>query len=109
MSATDNVHQAHLGVGESLLEDDSLTAVLPAALQHRLEDWLALELTAERMAQDELALVGGYIANDTRSFVQDIKVGLQDWEQKAFEFLLRAADPAQKEWLEHHWWDKNEG
>lgn len=108
MSATDNIHSAQLGNGESMLEDDSFASSLPKALQNKLEDWLALELTAERMAEDELVLIGGYIAKDTRNFIQDIRVGWQLWEQRAFDFLLAAADPTQREWLEYHWWREDD-
>ena len=105
MSASDIFHHAHLGEGELLLEDDSALATLPKALQNRLEDWLALELTAERMAQDELMLVGNYVAGDFQDFMLDIKGGWRAWELTAFDFILRAADPTQVEWQQHAWWN----
>lgn len=109
MTATDIFHHAHVGNGELLLQDDSPMATLPNAVQHEIEDWLALELTAENMAKDELALVGTYItstpiADGTRSFLQDIKGGLTAWELSAFDFILTAADPTQLEWQQAHWW-----
>jgi hypothetical protein len=109
MTATDIFHHAHVGNGELMLEDDSASATLPNAVQHKLEDWLALELTAEDMAKDELFLVGTYIAstpiaNDTRSFLQDIKGGLLAWELSTFDFILTAADPTQVEWQQTQWW-----
>jgi hypothetical protein len=112
MTATDIFHHAHVGAGELMLEDDSVAATLPNAVQNKVEDWLALELTAEDMAKDELFLVGTYIAstpiaNDTRSFLQDIKGGLLAWELNACDFILSAADPTQLEWQRAHWWDSN--
>lgn len=105
MAATDIFHHAHIGEGELLLTDDSLKATVPAAVQHRIEDWLALELTAERMAQDELLLVRNYVASDVDDFVSDVKVGWRAWELGALSFLLEAADPTLVEWQEAHWWD----
>lgn len=112
MTATDIFHHAHVGNGELMLEDDSALATLPNAVQHEIEDWLALELTAENMAKDELLLVGTYItstpiANETRSFLQDIKGGLLAWELSACDYILSAADPTQVEWHQAHWWDSS--
>jgi len=103
MSASDIFHHAHIGNGELMAVSDSPLAAIPAAVQHKLEEWLALELTAERMAQDELTLVARYVANDLRGFVRDIKGGLRAWELAACDYMLLAADPTRIEWAQYPW------
>lgn len=105
MASSDISHHTRPAKGEFLLEDDSALSTLSEGARHKLEDWLALELTAERMAQDELLLVRNYVARDMNDFVGDIKTGWRAWELGALGFLLEAADPTLVEWQTAHWWD----
>ena len=107
MTASDIHHQASISGSELLVVDDGLAATLPQALQAKLEDWLALELTAERMAKEELALVSDYVSEDIRQWLNDFKIGLLGWEKVALDYLLNSADPVQREWLASHWVVKN--
>ena len=106
MTASDIHHQESISGSESLVVDDGLSATLPQALQAKLEDWLALELTAERMAKEELAIVSDFVREDIQQWLNDFKVGLRGWESIALDYLLNSADPAQREWLANHWVDK---
>jgi hypothetical protein len=105
MASPDISHHSRPAKGEFLLEDESALSALSEGAKHKLEDWLALELTAERMAEDELLLVRNYVASDMDEFVSDIKTGWCAWELGALGFLLEAADPTQVEWQKAHWWD----
>jgi hypothetical protein len=105
MASSDISHHTRPAKGEFLLEDESTLSALSEGAKHKLEDWLALELTAERMASDELLLVRNYVASDVDAFVDDIQLGWQAWEFGTLQFLLKAADPTQVEWQQAHWWD----
>jgi len=105
MASSDISHHPRPAKGELILDDESALSALSEGAKHQLEDWLALELTAERMASDELLLVRNYVASDMNDFVSDIKTGWRAWELGALGFLLEAADPTQVEWQKAHWWD----
>lgn len=108
MASSDISHHPRPAKGEFLLEGEGALATLSEGTKHKLDDWLALELTAERMAQDELLLVRNYVASDVNEFVSDIKTGWSAWELGALSFLLEAADPTLVAWQEAHWWDSSE-
>ena len=70
-----------------------------------MEDWVALELTAEQMVTTEVGTLSTYVAGDARQMWEAIKDTLLPYELAAGYFLLRAADPTQVEWQQGHWWD----
>lgn len=88
-----------------LVVDDKPSSALSQGLYHHVEDWVALELTAEQMLGDEVTLVSTYVADDAHHFWDAIKDSLLPYEVAAGQVLLRAADPTQVEWLNGHWWD----
>jgi hypothetical protein len=76
-------------------------------VERELEDLVALELTAERMAEEEAALLGAYIADDAehaKGFWHDLKDELLMWEITTGRLLLSAADPTRTEWHRQGWW-----
>lgn len=87
------------------LEDDSPTSALMQGFYHQVEDWVALELTAEQMLGNQVSTVTTYAANDARQMWEAIKDSLLPYELAAGDLLLKAADPTQVEWLQGHWWD----
>ena len=87
------------------LEDDSARAALGQGLYHQVEDWVALELTAEQMLADEFTTVTTYVTDDARQFWDAIKDKLLPYELAAGQFLISAADPTLVEWWQHSWWD----
>ncbi|MET0357267.1 MAG: hypothetical protein ABW044_10840 [Cellvibrio sp.] len=89
------------------LEDDSTASALSQGLYHQVEDWIALELTAEQMLSDEMTVVRTYVADDAHSMWEAIKETLLPYELAAGQMLLRAADPTQVEWMKSHWWDES--
>ncbi|RYY04971.1 MAG: hypothetical protein EOO53_01240 [Gammaproteobacteria bacterium] len=93
--------------GHLLVNDDPATA-LSQGLHYQVEDWVALELTAEQMLGDEVNLVSTYVAEDSRQFWDAVKETLLPYELAAGQILLRAADPTQVEWLHNHWWEHQE-
>lgn len=90
------------------LEDDNPTSALSQGLYHQVEDWVALELTAEQMLGDRINTVKVYASNDAHSMWETIKDTLLPYELAAGELLLKAADPIQVEWLSNHWWDSED-
>ncbi len=87
------------------LEDDSAASALSKGLYHQVEDWVALELTAEQMLSNQVGTVTAYAASDARQMWQVIKDNLLPYELAVGHFLLTAADPTQVEWSQSHWWD----
>lgn len=87
--------------------DDSPGAALSQGLYHHVEDWIALELTAEQMLSDEVTVVSTYVADDAHHMWEAVKESLLPYELAAGQLLLRAADPTQVEWLQNHWWDES--
>lgn len=87
------------------IEDDSSTSALSQGLYHQVEDWVALELTAEQMLVNEVSTVTTYVADDAKQMWGAIKDVLLPIELAAGQFLMSAADPTQIEWLQHRWWD----
>jgi hypothetical protein len=87
------------------LEDDRAASALTQGLYHQVEDWVALELTAEQMLQQEAMVVGNFVASDAKLFWRDLKGELMFWERAAGEFMLCAADPTQLEWQLGGWWE----
>ena len=85
--------------------DDSAGSALSQGLYHHVEDWVALELTAEQMLNNEMTLVTTYVADDAHNMWEAIKETLLPYELAAGQVLLQAADPTQVEWLQNHWWD----
>lgn len=100
--ATGYQHKPHGYLFE--LEDDSPASALGQGLYHQIEDWVALELTAEQMLADEFNRVTTYVADDAKGFWGAIKDRLLPYELAAGELLISAADPTQVEWSQHHWW-----
>ena len=90
------------------LEDDSPTSALTQGLYHQVENWVALELTAEQMLGSQVNTVTAYAADDARHMWQVIKDNLLPYELAVGHFLLTAADPTQVEWLQSHWWNSDE-
>ena len=92
--------------GEYLLEieDDSSVSALSQGVYHQVEDWVALELTAEQMLSNEVGALSTYVAGDAKQMWEAIKDSFLPYELAAGHFLLRAADPTQVQWLQHHWW-----
>jgi hypothetical protein len=88
------------------LEDDSPASALGQGLYHHVEEWVALELTAEQMLADEFNLVTTYVADDAKGFWGAIKDRLLPYELAAGEFLISAADPTQVDWSQNLWWVK---
>ena len=86
------------------VEDDRPTSALTRGIYHQVEDWVALELTAEQMLQQEAMLVSEFVASDAKLFWHDLKGELVFWERAAGELILRAADPTQVEWQLGGWW-----
>jgi hypothetical protein len=86
------------------LEDDKPTSALTQGLYSQFEDWVALELTAEQMLSNEVNIVTSYVAGDAHQMWAAIKDSLLPYELAAGQFLLKAADPTQVEWLQSHWW-----
>lgn len=87
--------------------DASVLLTLKQGVEHELDDFVALELTAERMAEDEAALLGAYINDDAtrvKGFWQDLKAELDLLETSTGRFLLTAADPTRTEWYRNGWW-----
>lgn len=91
------------------LEDDSMASALGQGVYHTVEDWVALELTAEQMLGDKVNTLTTYVADDSHNMWEAIKETLLPYELAAGEFLLTAADPTQVEWLQSHWWEHSEG
>ncbi|RYY73948.1 MAG: hypothetical protein EOO52_13790 [Gammaproteobacteria bacterium] len=87
------------------LGDDNTKSALSQGLYHQVQDWVALELTAEQMLSDELTVVRTYVADDANHMWSAIKDTLLPYELAAGQMLLRAADPTQVEWSQNHWWD----
>ena len=90
------------------IEDDSSVSALSQGVYHQVEDWVALELTAEQMLSNEVGTLRTYVAGDAKRMWEAIKDSLLPYELAAGQFLLRAADPTQVEWLQGHWWNGQE-
>jgi hypothetical protein len=90
------------------IEDDSSVSALSQGIYRQVEDWVALELTAEQMLSNEVGTLGTYVAGDAKQIWEAIKDSLLPYELAAGYFLLRAADPTQIEWLQGHWWSGQE-
>jgi hypothetical protein len=88
------------------MDVDDPKSALTQGIYHKVEDWVALELTAEQMLSDEVNVVSTYVAGDARQMWEAIKDSLLPYELAAGQILLRAADPTQVEWSQGHWWDK---
>ena len=88
------------------IENDNSVSALSQGVYYHVEDWVALELTAEQMLSNEVGAITTYVADDTRQMWEAIKESLLPYELAAGHFLLRAADPTQVEWLQGHWWDE---
>ena len=86
------------------IEGDSSVSALSQGVYHQVDDWVALELTAERMLSNEVGALSTYVVGDAKQMWVAIKDSLLPYELAAGHFLLRAADPTQVEWLQGHWW-----
>lgn len=97
----------HAKPADYLLEpaDDNAGSTLSRGIYHQVDDWVALELTAEQMLSNEVSTVTSYVAGDTREFWEAIKDSLLPFEVAAGQLLLEAADPTQVEWSQNHWWE----
>jgi hypothetical protein len=71
-------------------------------VNHQVEDWVKLELTAEQMLQEELMLVSLYVADELSETQKEV----QTWEWMAGQWLIKAADPTLIDWQMHGWWSK---
>lgn len=81
---------------------------LREGINHELEEFVALELTAETMIEDEAFLVGAYISDDAdhaNGFWHDLKDEIVMWEMSAGRLLLTAADPTRTEWHRGGWFN----
>ena len=88
-------------------DNEAGLATLRQGVEYEINDFVALELTAERMVADEAALLGAYLADDAgrmQGFWHDLKDELVMWELSAGRFLLSAADPTRTEWQRSGWW-----
>ena len=90
------------------IEDDSSVLALSQGVYRQVEDWVALELTAEQMLSNEVCTLTTYVAGDAKQMWEAIKDSLLPYELAAGQFLLRAADPTQVEWLQGHSWNGQE-
>lgn len=90
------------------LDDGSPSSTLSQGWYSQFEDWVALELTAEQMLKNEVNVVTTYAAGDAHNMWEAIKDSLLPYELAAGQFLLKAADPTQVEWLHGHWWDNED-
>ncbi len=90
------------------LEEGSSVSALSQGVYHQVEDWVALELTAEQMLSNEVGTLSTYVAGDAKQIWEAIKDSLLPYELATGHFLLRAADPTQVEWLQGHWWNGRE-
>jgi hypothetical protein len=88
--------------------DDSARSALSQGLYHQVQDWVALELTAEQMLSYEVNVVTTYVADDAHQMWETIKHTLLPYELAAGQMLLQAADPTQVEWSQNHWWDDSD-
>ncbi len=97
----------HAKPADYLLEpaDDNAGSSFSRGIYHQVDDWVALELTAEQMLSDRVRAITTYVAGDTREFWGAIKDNLLPYELAAGQFLLAAADPTQLEWSQSHWWE----
>ncbi len=91
------------------IEEDSSVSALSQGVYHQVEDWVALELTAEQMLSNEVGTLTTYVAGDAKQMWEAIKDSLLPYELAAGQFLLRAADPTQVEWFQGQWWNEQEG
>lgn len=107
MTASDKYHQANIDVGQTMFENDSAAATIPNAMQNQVEDWVALELTAEEMAKDEVMLISNYVAEDAKGFWGGLKGSIVELELEVCDLLLSAADPTRVEWHKDQWWNDN--
>jgi hypothetical protein len=89
------------------ITDDSSVS-LSQGIYRQVEDWVALELTAEQMLSSEVDVIATYVAGDAKQMWAAIKDSVLPYELAAEYFLLRAADPTQVEWLQGHWWNGEE-
>ena len=85
--------------------DDSAGSALSQGLYHQVQDWVALELTAEQMLSAEVNVVTTYVTDDAHHMWETIKETLLPYKLAAGQMLLQAADPTQVEWSQNHWWD----
>jgi hypothetical protein len=88
--------------------DNSAGSALSQGIYHQVQDWVALELTAEQMLSDEVNVVTTYVADDAHNMWEAIKETLLPYELAAGQVLLQAADPTQVEWSQNHWWDQQD-
>lgn len=78
---------------------------------HQMEGLIQLELTAERMVEDEAMLLSAYMADDVQNakgFWREFKDDVALLEFEVGQWLLFAADPTRVEWQDKHWWGSEE-
>lgn len=78
---------------------------------HRMEGLIQLELTAERMVEDEAMLINAYLTDDVQNakgFWREFKDDMDVLELEVGQWLLSAADPTRVEWQDKHWWGSEE-
>ena len=90
-------------------EEESPLSALSRGVYHHVEDWTALELTAEQMLSNEVCTISTYFAGDANQTWVAIKESLLPYELAAGQFLLRVADPTQVEWVRGNWWGVRKG
>lgn len=84
---------------------------LQQGVEYEVNDFVALELTAEEMIENEASLLGAYISDDAQrvqGFWHELKEELLLLELSAGEWLLSAADPTSLEWQRAHWWQADD-
>lgn len=107
MKSTSHYHNPYHSEAARTHSEAGVIFMLRQGIQQELDDLVALELTAETMAQDEAALLGAYVTDDAskaKGFWHDLKDELTMLEISTGQFLLSAADPTRTEWHRHGWW-----
>ena len=111
MKSTNQYHNPYHSDAAQADIEAGIMVTLQQAVEHELGDLVALELTAERMAEDEAALLGAYLSDDAekaKGFWHDLKDELMMWEISTGQLLLSAADPTRTDWHRHGWWQHDQ-
>jgi hypothetical protein len=84
-------------------QHQDLAEQLSDAVASEIGSFVKLELAAEQMLEDEALLVGAYLKDDVRqaqSYLADLKSELLLLESRAGHWLLGAANPTARDWLQ---------
>ncbi len=111
MKSTSHYHNPYHSDAAHAANEAGMIVMLQQGVEHELDDLVALELTAERMAEDEVSLMGAYLADDAdtaKGFWHELKDELVMLEISTGQLLLTAADPTRTDWHRHGWWQADE-